>query len=51
MQAASEKAWQDEAHVLANRDAYREKFAAVLEILQPVLPVQAPAAALRARRR
>lgn len=44
VQAASEKAWQDEAHVLANRDAYREKFAAVLEILQPVLPVQAPAA-------
>ncbi|MFO7552710.1 MAG: succinyldiaminopimelate transaminase [Haliea sp.] len=44
VQAASEKAWQDEAHVLANRDAYREKFAAVLEILQPVLPVSAPAA-------
>jgi hypothetical protein len=34
-------AWQDEAHVRANRDAYREKFAAVLEILQPVLPVNA----------
>ena len=44
VQAASEKAWQDEAHVRANRDAYREKFAAVLEILQPVLPVEAPAA-------
>jgi N-succinyldiaminopimelate aminotransferase len=42
VQAASEKAWQDEAHVVANRDAYREKFAAVVEILQPVLPVQAP---------
>ena len=44
VQAASEKAWQDEAHVRANRDAYRVKFAAVLDILQPVLPVQAPAA-------
>lgn len=44
VQAASEKAWQDETHVLANRDAYREKFAAVLEILQPALPVQAPPA-------
>lgn len=42
VQAASEKAWQDEAHVVANRDAYREKFSAVVEILQPVLPVQAP---------
>jgi N-succinyldiaminopimelate aminotransferase len=44
VQAASEKAWQDEAHVRANRDAYREKFAAVLEILQPVLAVSAPPA-------
>ncbi|MCA1805719.1 MAG: aminotransferase class I/II-fold pyridoxal phosphate-dependent enzyme [Xanthomonadaceae bacterium] len=44
VQAASEKAWQDEAHVRANRDAYREKFAAVLEILQPVLPMSAPPA-------
>ncbi len=42
VQAASEQAWQDEAHVRANRDAYREKFAAVVEILRPVLPVQAP---------
>ena len=42
VQAASEKAWQDEAHVRDNRQRYREKFAAVLDILGPVLDVQAP---------
>ena len=41
-QLASVAAWQDEAHVLANRDLYREKFAAVLAILKPVLDVQNP---------
>lgn len=40
--AASLAAWQDEAHVRANRQAYRDKFDAVLEILQPVLDVQRP---------
>jgi N-succinyldiaminopimelate aminotransferase len=41
-QLASIAAWQDEAHVLANRDLYREKFDAVLAILTPVLDVQSP---------
>lgn len=35
-------AWADEVHVVANRDAYRRKFAAVLDVLSPVLDVQAP---------
>lgn len=43
-QAASLRAWQDEEHVRHNRELYREKFAAVLEILQPVIPVNAPEA-------
>jgi len=41
-QLASIAAWNDEAHVLANRDLYREKFDAVLEILSPVMDVQRP---------
>ncbi|WP_040261140.1 succinyldiaminopimelate transaminase [Pseudomonas massiliensis] len=41
-QLASIAAWQDETHVRANRDLYREKFAAVLDILGPVLDVQRP---------
>jgi N-succinyldiaminopimelate aminotransferase len=41
-QMASIAAWQDEAHVETNRAHYREKFAAVLEILKPVMSVQAP---------
>jgi N-succinyldiaminopimelate aminotransferase len=41
-QAASIRAWQDEAHVAANRSLYTEKFTAVLEILAPVLDVQPP---------
>lgn len=41
-QLASIAAWNDEAHVLANRDLYREKFDAVLDILGPVLDVQRP---------
>ncbi|MGA7802056.1 MAG: succinyldiaminopimelate transaminase [Gammaproteobacteria bacterium] len=43
-QAASIKAWSDESHVRANRDLYREKFAAVVDILGPVLEVRAPEA-------
>ena len=43
-QAASIKAWGDEAHVRKNRDMYREKFDAVLEILQPVLNIEKPQA-------
>ncbi|AYG43823.1 succinyldiaminopimelate transaminase [Pseudomonas sp. Leaf58] len=41
-QLASIAAWQDEAHVRENRDQYRAKYAAVLDILQPVLDVQRP---------
>ncbi|WP_126454243.1 succinyldiaminopimelate transaminase [Sulfuriflexus mobilis] len=44
-QAASIAAWDDEAHVKHNRALYREKFAAVLEILSPVLDVTMPDAA------
>jgi len=44
VQAASVVAWEDEAHVAENRRLYREKFAAVLEILSPILPVQRPPA-------
>jgi len=44
-QAASRCAWSDEAHVVANREAYREKFAAVRKILGPVTPVRIPPAA------
>lgn len=43
-QHASIAAWRDEAHVKENRRLYREKFAAVLEILQPVLNVSQPPA-------
>ncbi|MBU2293797.1 MAG: succinyldiaminopimelate transaminase [Gammaproteobacteria bacterium] len=41
-QLASVAAWNDEAHVKANRDLYREKFDAVLAILDGVLGVQRP---------
>jgi N-succinyldiaminopimelate aminotransferase len=44
VQAASAVAWGDEAHVVANRAAYREKFDAVLEVLDGCLPVARPAA-------
>lgn len=42
VQHASIAAWQDEEHVRANRLLYREKFAAVLPILAPVMDVQMP---------
>lgn len=41
-QLASIAAWQDESHVKANRDAYREKFDAVLEILGDRIDVKKP---------
>jgi len=41
-QIASVAAWQDEVHVIENRNAYREKFAAVLQILDGVLDVKKP---------
>jgi len=42
VQATSIVAWKDEAHVLDNRNQYRKKFDAVLEILSPVMDVQKP---------
>jgi N-succinyldiaminopimelate aminotransferase len=45
VQRASAAAWADEAHVVANRELYRQKFAQVLPVLQPVLDVQRPDAA------
>ncbi len=45
VQAASAVAWGDEAHVRENRRQYREKFAAVMPILAPVLSFAAPDAA------
>ncbi len=39
-QLASIVAWQDESHVLDNRDAYRAKFDKVLDILSPVMNAQ-----------
>jgi len=41
-QLASVAAWNDEAHVRENRDLYRAKFDAVLEILAPVMDVDRP---------
>lgn len=40
--AASVAAWGDEAHVIDNRRQYREKFDAVMPILEPVLDVKRP---------
>lgn len=39
-QLASIAAWNDETHVLENRAAYRNKFKAVLDILQPVMKIE-----------
>jgi N-succinyldiaminopimelate aminotransferase len=41
-QLASVAAWQDESHVIDNREAYRQKFDAVLAILDGVLDVAKP---------
>ncbi len=41
-QLASIAAWNDDAHAAANRALYREKYARVLPILQPVLDVSEP---------
>jgi N-succinyldiaminopimelate aminotransferase len=41
-QLASIAAWDDDAHAAANRVLYREKYARVLPILQPVLDVVEP---------
>jgi len=44
-QLASVEAWNDDAHVVANRAYYRHKFETAMEILSPVLDVTLPAAA------
>jgi N-succinyldiaminopimelate aminotransferase len=43
-QLTSVALWNDENHVLANRDLYREKYQSVVSILNPVWPVQSPEA-------
>ena len=42
VQAASVAAWNDEAHVVANRELYRQKFGAVTPMLSEVLDVRLP---------
>ena len=42
VQAASVAAWNDEAHVVANRGLYRQKFGAVTPMLSEVLDVRLP---------
>jgi N-succinyldiaminopimelate aminotransferase len=42
VQKASIAAWNDEAHVAANRELYRAKFARVTPLLEPVLDVALP---------
>jgi N-succinyldiaminopimelate aminotransferase len=44
VQHASLAAWNDEAHVVANRRYYREKFAAVAALLEGVLEFEVPPA-------
>lgn len=41
-QQASIAAWQDEQHVIANRELYREKFHRVLDILSPIMDTKLP---------
>jgi N-succinyldiaminopimelate aminotransferase len=44
-QHGSRLAWQDDAHAAANRALYQEKFARVVPLLAPLLPLARPAAA------
>jgi len=44
VQSASQAAWEDEEHVKANRELYRQKYDAVMDILAPVMPVIRPPA-------
>jgi N-succinyldiaminopimelate aminotransferase len=44
VQAVSQAAWEDEAHVEENRRLYAEKFASVVPLLEPVLEVSVPEA-------
>ena len=43
VQHASMAAWNDEAHVAANRELYRAKYAAVMPLLQDLMDVERPA--------
>jgi N-succinyldiaminopimelate aminotransferase len=43
-QDASIRAWQEETHVAENRRLYRDKFAAVADILSPTLDLETPPA-------
>ena len=45
VQAASEAAWNDEAHVIENRRLYRAKFTAATELLKGSVPISLPDAA------
>ena len=45
VQRASAAAWSDEAHVIANRELYRAKFAQLMPVLSKVLDVKLPDAA------
>ena len=45
VQAASEAAWNDEAHVVENRHLYRKKFAEAAALLPIAMPAPIPAAA------
>lgn len=42
VQKASQAAWQDEAHVLDNRELYKRKFAAITPLLAEVMDVALP---------
>ncbi|MGZ3184638.1 MAG: succinyldiaminopimelate transaminase [Telluria sp.] len=42
VQAASIAAWNDEAHVVENRNKYREKFALITPLLKAVMDVELP---------
>ncbi len=43
-QAISTAAWNDDEHVVQNRAVYRDKFTAVIDILDPVIKLNHPAA-------
>ncbi len=44
-QLASVAAWDDDGHAAVNRELYRAKYAGVLPVLAPVLPLERPAGA------
>ncbi len=44
VQQASVAAWSDETHVVANREAYDQKFEAMVKLLSPALALEIPSA-------